>query len=254
VTPTPGVLLEIAIGSVEDALAAQGGGADRLELNAALTLGGLTPSLGTLIEVKAAVALPVMVMIRPRPGGFDYSETDLRVMQRDIDLALEHGADGLVFGILTPEGRVNRDRCRALLRQVGDRPAVFHRAFDVTPGPFEALEQLIDLGFRRVMTSGQEESAYHGTKRIAELVTRAQGRIEVLPAGGINRFTVADVLARTGCDQVHAALRHRREDRSVAARPQVSFCGPVRMPEDRYDATSAEAVAELRGLLPRQLP
>src|SRR5437899_12890401 len=94
------VLLEIAVGSVEDALAAQAGGADRLELNAALALGGLTPSLGTVIEVKAAVRLPVMVMVRPRPGGFAYSEADFKVMQRDTDLALRHGADGIVFGIL----------------------------------------------------------------------------------------------------------------------------------------------------------
>jgi copper homeostasis protein len=199
-----GVLLEVPVASVEDALAAQEGGADRLELNAALSLGGLTPSLGTLIEVKAAVALPVLVMIRPRPGGFAYGEADFKVMQRDVD-----------------------------------------------PEPFEAMEQLIELGFRRVMTSGQEETAYNGAKLIAELIQRAVGRIEVLPAGGINRFTVADVVARTGCDHVHASLRRKREDRSVSAHPHVSFGGAVKLPEDRYDATSAEAVAELRGLLLR---
>jgi copper homeostasis protein len=245
------VLLEVPVASVEDALAAQAGGADRLELNAALPLGGLTPSLGTLIEVKAAVALPVLAMIRPRPGGFAYGQADLRVMQRDADLALRHGADGIVFGILTADGRVDGDRCRCLLRQAGDRAAVFHRAFDVTPDPYDALEQLIDLGFRRVMTSGQEETAYNGAALIAGLIRRSGGRIEVLPAGGINRFTAADVVARTGCDQVHASLRTRREDRSVAARPQVSFGGVVKPPEDRYDATSPEAVAELRGLLRR---
>ena len=108
-----------------------------------------------------------------------------------------------------------------------------------------------DLGFRRVMTSGQEETAYNGANRIGELIRRARGRIEVLPAGGINRFTVADVVARTGCDQVHASLRRKLEDRSVAARPLVSFGGAVKLPEDRYDATSAEAVAELRQLISR---
>jgi copper homeostasis protein len=248
-SPAQRVLLEVPVASVEDALAAQEGGADRLELNAALSLGGLTPSLGTLVEVKAVVALPVFVMIRPRPGGFAYSEADVRVMQRDTDFALQHGADGIVFGILTADGQVDGDRCGRLLRQVGARAAVFHRAFDVTADGLAALEQLIDLGFRRVMTSGQEETAYNGTARIAELIRRSDDRIEVLPAGGINRFTVADVVARTGCDQVHASLRTRREDRSVAARPQVSFAGAVRPPEDRYDATSPESVAELRGLL-----
>ena len=174
-------------------------------------VGGLTPSLGTLLELKAAVPLPVMVMVRPRPGGFAYGEADFTVMQRDVDLAVQHGADGIVFGILTADGRIDLHRCRCLLRQVGEHAAVFHRAFDVTPDPFEALEQLIDLGFRRVMTSGQEATAYNGTKLIAELICRAARRIEVLPAGGINCFTVADVVARTGCDQVHASLRiHRR--------------------------------------------
>jgi copper homeostasis protein len=249
--PSPRVLLEVAAASVEDALAAQEGGADRIELNAALGLGGLTPSLGTLIEVKAAVSLPVLVMVRLRPGGFAYSGADFRGMQRDVDFALEHGADGIVLGILTENGRVDAERCRLLVRQAGKAEVVFHRAFDVSPDPLGALEQLIDLGFRRVMTSGQEESAYNGAKQIAELIERATGRIEVLPAGGINRFTVADVIARTGCTQVHASLRSRREDRSVAARPQVSFGAPVRIPEDRFDAVSTEAVAELRRCLSR---
>jgi copper homeostasis protein len=243
------VLLEVAIASVEDALAAQKGGADRLELNAALAIGGLTPSLGTLLEVRAAVSLPLLVMIRPRPGGFAYSEADFNVMRRDTDLVLRHGTDGIVFGILSADGRVDLDRCRALVQQAGDRAAVFHRAFDVTPDPFEALEQVIDLGFRRVMTSGQEATAYNGAHLSAELIRRAGNRVEVLPAGGINRFTVADVISRTGCDQVHASLRSRRQDRSVASRPQVSFGGSVRVPEDHYDATRAEAVAEMRGKL-----
>src|SRR5262245_45202609 len=120
------VLLEVPVASVEDALAAQKGGADRLELNSALSLGGLTPSLGTLIEVKATVSLPVLVMIRPRQGGFAYSETDFKVMQRDADLALRHGADGIVFGILTTDGRVDKERCRCLLRLIGEPAAVFH--------------------------------------------------------------------------------------------------------------------------------
>jgi copper homeostasis protein len=247
----PRVLLEVAVASVEDALTSQQAGADRLELNAALALGGLTPSLGTLIEVRAAVSLPVLVMVRPRPGGFVYGEADFKVMQRDVDLALKHGADGIVFGILTADGRVDADRCRCLVRQAGDRAAVFHRAFDVSPDPFAALEELIELGVRRVMTSGQEETAYNGAARIAELVERAAERIEILPASGINRFTVADVLARTGCTQVHASLRTRREDRSVSAQPQVCFTSPVKVREDRYEATSAEGVAELRGRLSR---
>lgn len=240
------ILLEIAIGSVEDALAARDGGADRLELNAALALGGLTPSLATLIEVKRTVSLPVIVMIRPRPGGFCYSEAEFRVMRNDIALSLAHGPDGFAFGVLTEEGRIDVPRCQELIHECGNRPVVFHRAFDVTPDPFAALEQLIDLGVRRVLTSGQEASAYNGTVLLAELIRRAAGRIEVLPAAGINRFTVADLVSRTGCDQVHASLRGSRIDRSTAARPHVSFGGIAAGGEERYDATDASAVADLR--------
>jgi copper homeostasis protein len=242
------VLLEIAVGSVEDALAAQAGGADRVELNSAMSLGGLTPSLGTLVEVKQCLSLPVVAMVRPRRGGFCYGDADFRAMRRDINLFLEGGADGIAFGVLSPEGRIDGRRCRELVRQVGGREAVFHRAFDVTPDPFAALEELIDLGVKRVMTSGQEETAYNGTSLITELIRRAAGRVEVLPAGGINRFTLRDVVERTGCDQVHAGLRTRRPDRSTAARPQVSF-GGVKSPEDHYDATDGDAVAALAAAL-----
>lgn len=247
--PAPRVLLEVPVASVDDAVTAASAGADRLELNAALALGGLTPSLGTLMEVRAAVRLPVLVMIRPRPGGFAYSDPEFAVMRRDLELALAHGADGVVFGVLHPDGTVDRRRCQSLIELCRGREAVFHRAFDVTPEPFAALETLIELGFRRVLTSGQEETAYNGAGLIAELVRRAAGRIEILPGGGVNRFTVADVLARTGCDQVHASLRTSQSDRSVSARPQVAFGGSFRPPEDRHDATSADAVAGLRALL-----
>src|SRR5262245_17457027 len=172
------ILLEVAIASVEDAQTAQEGGADRVELNAALALGGLTPSLALLGEARQAVSLPLVVMARPRPGGFCYSAAEFRVLLRDIEIALSHGADGIAFGVLTDGGAIDLDRCRQAVRLIGDRAAVFHRAFDVTPDPHTALEQLIDLGVKRVMTSGQEENAYQGTSRIAKLVEQARGRIE----------------------------------------------------------------------------
>jgi copper homeostasis protein len=243
------VLLEVAVASAEDAVAAARGGADRLELNAALSLGGLTPSLGCLVEAKQATRLPIWAMVRPRPGGFAYSEAEFRTMRRDADYLMERGADGVAFGFLNADGTVDAPRCREMVRQVGGERCVFHRAFDVTPDPFAALEALIDLGFRRLMTSGQEKTAYEGSILIADLIRKAEGWIEVLPAGGINRFTVADVVIRTECSQVHASLRERRTDASTAARPQVAFGDTG--PEDGYDATDLEAVAEMRVLLQR---
>ncbi|MFO0845940.1 MAG: copper homeostasis protein CutC [Gemmataceae bacterium] len=240
---TPRVLLEVAVGSAEDAAVAEANGADRVELNAALTLGGLTPSAGLMLETRRAVRVPLVAMARPRPGGFCYRQAEFRTLLRDVEFALANGADGIAFGSLSADGGIDRSRCTEVVRLIGSRVAVFHRAFDVTPDPGTALEELIDLGVRRVMTSGQEETARQGVATIARLVEQARGRIEVLPAAGINPRTVAEVVARTGCDQVHASLRTTREDRSAAARPQVRFGGSA---EDRYEVTDAAAVREVR--------
>jgi copper homeostasis protein len=245
------ITLEICTASVEDCVRAERGGADRVELNCALMLGGLTPSLGALRGSRAAVRLPIIAMIRPRPAGFCYSRAEFTVMQRDAELALGEKADGIAFGILTAAGAVDTRRCREMVKLAAGRQAVFHRAFDVVLDSLRALEQLIDLGLTRVMTSGQEASAYNGAAQIAEYIRRAAGRIEILPAGGINRFTVADVIKRTGCDQVHASLSTASTDRSASGRPQVSFGGAVKQSEVEFTVTDAEAVRRLRGALDR---
>jgi copper homeostasis protein len=241
------IQLEICTASVEDCVKAERGGAHRVELNCALMLGGLTPSLGALREARASVRLPMIAMIRPRPAGFCYSRSEFAVMQRDAETALAEKADGIAFGILTAAGAVDVKRCRQMVKLAGGRQAVFHRAFDVVRNPLAALEQLIDLGLTRIMTSGQEASAYNGAANIAAYLRQAAGRIEILPAGGINRFTVADVVKRTGCDQVHASLSAARKDRSAAGRPQVAFGGSVKQSEDEFTVTDEEAVRRMLG-------
>ncbi len=243
------IKLEICTASVEDCVAAERGGADRVELNCALMLGGLTPSLGTLREARATVRIPIISMIRPRAAGFCYSAAEFAVMRRDAESALAEGAEGIAFGILNADGTLDLERCRQIVKLAAGRQIVFHRAFDVALDPLTALEQLMDLGVTRVMTSGQEASAYNGAANIAGYLKRAAGRIEILAAGGINRFTIADVISRTGCDQVHASLSGASKDRSVMARPQVSFGGTLKPPEDEFTVTDANAVAAMRKLL-----
>lgn len=238
--------LEICTVSPEDCLAAERGGADRVELNCALMLGGLTPSLGSLRESRAAVRIPIISMVRPRAGGFCYSDTEFKVMLRDAESALAEGADGIAFGVLTANGAIDLSRCEQFIKLAQGHQIVFHRAFDVTPDPIVALNQLIDLGVTRVMTSGQEASAYNGAANIANYIKHAAGRIEILPAGGINRFTVAEVIQRTGCDQIHASLSTVAKDNSVKARPQVAFGGMLRPPEDEFGVTDEKAVEKLR--------
>ncbi len=206
------ILLEVCVDSLADALAAAEHGADRLELNAALELGGLTPTPGLVEAVQKAVTrlsrpVPLIAMLRPRAGGFCYRGDEHQVMLADRDRLLEQGVDGFAFGVLTPDGAINAARCRDLLRGMAGAEAVFHRAFDVVADPVRTLEQLIDLGFKRVLTSGQAASALEGAAMIARLIEQANGRIEILPGAGVRAGNVVELITRTGCDQVHGSRR-----------------------------------------------
>jgi copper homeostasis protein len=246
VTP---VLLEICCGSLDDALEAAAGGADRLELCSALFLGGLTPSIGTILEAGRRLDTPFLTMIRPRAGGFQYSAAEFSTMRRDVAMAAEAGTDGVVFGILREDGTVDESRVKQLLKEAGDLETVFHRAFDVTPDPFQALDALADLGITRVLTSGQRESVLEGAALIRELIGHADGRIEILPGGGIEPWNVRECVERTGCDQVHLTALREVPDRSTRARPWMTFGGALRPPEDVFQVTDAALVADVRRAL-----
>ena len=243
------ILIEVCCGSVDDAIQAEKGSADRIELNSSLFLGGLTPSLGSIIEAKKRLNIPVMVMIRPRAGGFCYTQTEMAVMLKDAKLAVEHGADGLVFGILTPDGSIDTDRCRQILELTHGRQTIFHRAFDVTPDPLKALDQLIDLGFTRLLTSGQQRSVPEGIDLIKTLITRAAGRIEILPGGGIRPHNVRSIIEQTGTNQVHLSAFAQQLDKSTHHRPHITFGGALHPPEDRYDLIDSSTIQSISDLL-----
>jgi copper homeostasis protein len=244
------ILLEVIVTSLDDARAAAAGGADRFELCAALALGGLTPSLGLLDSIKRELPdVPVMFMLRPREGGMAYSEADLSVMQRDAELALAHGADGLVFGVLTDRGEVDASACQRLLsvaRQRPDTQTVFHRAFDVVADSHRALEQLIDLGFTRVLTSGRARRAAEGVAEIRRTIERAAGRIEILPGGGIDAGNVSKVIEATGADQVHLSATRTLSDHSTGANPLIRFAAVTSGGENTYRATDPDRVRAVR--------
>ncbi len=242
---TKSVLLEVCCGSIDDAIQAERGGADRVELCSALFLGGLTPSAGTLQEARKRLKIPFMAMVRPRSGGFCYSEAEMDSMEKDASMALEQGADGVVFGILLENGKIDIARSKRMLRRIGGRPSVFHRAFDVTPDPFRALEQLIDLGVTRLLTSGQKDSAPEGADLVRELIEKADGRIEILPGGGIQPYQVKSFVAHTGCRQIHMTAWQTFTDTSTHSRPAVTFGGSLYPPEDRYQVTDAKLVKRL---------
>ncbi|MGL6072812.1 MAG: copper homeostasis protein CutC [Fimbriiglobus sp.] len=200
------VLLEAAIETVADAQAAVEGGADRLELCSALDLGGLTPSVGMLEEIRELTELPIFVMIRPRGGDFVYDAREVSVMIRDITSLKKSKPNGFVLGVLEPNGQIATEACEKLLAAAGRLPVVFHRAFDRAPKPDEALEKCVELGFRRILTSGGEPTGLAGAPKIALLQKQAAKRIEILPCGRVNSNNAVDILRATRCNQLHGSF------------------------------------------------
>jgi copper homeostasis protein len=203
---SPPVLLEIAVDDIEGAVAAVDAGADRLELCAALELGGLTPSPGTLRAVKALVSVPVFAMVRPRAGDFVYSDRERAAMCDDIAALRAAGADGLVFGALDADGKVEVAINLALCAAAAPLPVTFHRAFDIATDRAQALAHLIELGCTRVLTAGGAASAAQGARALRTLITNAAGRITVVAGGGLRHDNVREVLA-SGVHEVHAGPR-----------------------------------------------
>ncbi|XP_033281654.1 copper homeostasis protein cutC homolog isoform X8 [Orcinus orca] len=206
-----GFLMEVCVDSVESAVNAERGGADRIELCSGLVEGGTTPSMGVLQVVKQYVQIPVFVMIRPRGGDFLYSDREVEVMKADIRLAKLYGADGLVFGALTEDGHIDKELCMSLIAICRPLPVTFHRAFDMVHDPMAALETLLTLGFERVLTSGCDISALEGLPLIKRLIDQAKGRIVVMPGGGITDRNLQRILEGSGATEFHCSARLARD-------------------------------------------
>ena len=239
------IKIEICCGSYEDAAAAKLAGVDRVELNSALFLGGLTPSLGNLILLKTNVDISVMAMVRPRDAGFLYSDNEYEVMKKDAELLLEHGADGIVFGFLNADGTIDNKRVSEFIEIIGDHDSVFHRAFDVVPEPFAALETLISLGITRVLTSGQKPSAIEGRELIKKLVDSAGGRIEILPGAGIKAENVKQFVEYTNVNQIHFSALMQRDDPSTEHNRQIHFGKTTPPRNDITEYISTEKVLKV---------
>ena len=195
--------LEVCTASMRSVQAAVAGGAKRIELCSALSVGGLTPSLGLLREVRTLYPkLRIHVLIRPREGDFVYSEEELRVMERDIEAALPY-ADAIVSGAMTPAGTVDEVATRRLLERSQGVSFTFHRAFDQSQNPLKALETIQSLGCARILTSGTRETAESGIPIIRQLVERAAGAITILPGGGVTASNIKRILTETGAQEIH---------------------------------------------------
>ena len=230
------VLLEVCCGSADDVIEAHRAGADRVELNSDLFHGGLTPTLGELIVAKRETGMKVMTMVRPREGGFCYTDAEFATAVEDAGLLLEHGADGLVFGFLHQDGTLDEEYTRVLaqLAQAAGKETVFHRAIDVVPDWREVLDKLIAIGVTRVLTSGQEPDVSLGTHTVREMIEYAAGRIEILPGAGVTARNMERIIAETGCGQLHIAAHRDMADTSVSNNRSIYYGGCLYPPEDRF--------------------
>jgi copper homeostasis protein len=201
------IKLEICAQSLTSALVAQAGGAHRIELCSALEVGGLTPSYATLIETRKRLNIEICVLIRPRAGDFFYSDVEFDLIKKDILFCKQQGVEGVVVGILNQNRTLDLKKMDILAQLAYPMDIVCHRAFDQTPDPFEALSQLQNLGFQRVLTSGQSQNAMDGKEILRGLVEAADGKIEIMPGAGVNVNNIQELINYTKATTIHTSAK-----------------------------------------------
>jgi copper homeostasis protein len=216
------ISIEICVDSASSAAAAELGGANRVELCSNLLEGGVAPSAGLIEVVRDRTSIGLQVMIRPRAGNFCYSADEFEVMRRDILVARKIGADGIVLGILYPDGRVDVDRTRRLVELARPLTVTFHRAFDVSADIFRALDDICAAGVDRVLTSGGAQTAVLGIDRLTQLVKDAHGRIAIMAGGGVRENNAASIIERTGVKDIHSGLGSQVADSTSGSDPKIS--------------------------------
>lgn len=239
-------VLEICCGSFEDVKRAYENGADRVELNSALYLGGLTPSVANLVCAKEQCRIPVVTMVRPRGGGFCYSEEEYQTMILDTKILLEHGADGIAFGFLHEDRMLDIERTEEVVRLIHEqgREAVFHRAFDCVADQKKTIEQLIGLGVDRILTSGGASDVWTGKEQLKRLQSEYGSEITILAGSGVNEKNVTELMEYTGVSQVHSSCRSWKED-VTTSNGVVDFSYAGEEEKNRYEAVDGSRVCRL---------
>ncbi|NOT48210.1 MAG: copper homeostasis protein CutC [Acidobacteria bacterium] len=236
------IQFEICVDSPESALAAQLGGADRVELCDNLFEGGTTPSLGTIKTARRLIDIKLHVIIRPRGGDFLYSDIEFETMKLDLETAKTNGVDGVVIGLLTADGDIDKTRTADLVSLANPMSVTFHRAFDVCRDPISALETLIDLGIDRVLTSGQQAKAVDGAALIAEMIKQAQGGIGILACGRIDETNVAAIVEATEATEIHFTAFEEIKSGMLFTNDRVSMGSDAAPSEYIRRVTTAEKV------------
>ncbi|MBM3405162.1 MAG: copper homeostasis protein CutC [Bacteroidetes bacterium] len=237
--------IEICAAHIQSAIAAQEGGASRIELCDNLYEGGTTPSYATIKLARAKLNIGLNVMIRPRGSDFCYSDDEFDIMKEDIAACKELGADGVVFGILLPNGNVDIERTRQLVEIARPLSVTFHRAFDMTPDPFRALEEIIRAGIDRILTAGQANTVPEGLNLIIQLAEKAGDRIIIMPGSGINEQNIREIRDKTGASEFHLSGRKPVQSRMTFRKEGIFMGGLREIPEFEMQMTDAGRVREM---------
>ena len=240
--------IEIVVYNITSARKAQEGGADRIELCENPGEGGTTPSAGTIELVRQNLSIDVFVMIRPRGGDFLYSSYEFHAMKREISLCQKLSVDGLVFGILTPEGRIDVKRCKELIAKARPLKVTCHRAFDMTRDAVEALEDCIEAGFDRILTSGQQAQAIKGIPTLTKLVKKADGRISIMAGSGVNEETVEQIVEKSGVKEIHFSAMTFRESPMQYRNAQIAGMGSAEGTEFKLRTVDPQRIRKTRAL------
>ncbi len=244
------VQIEVCCYHIASALAAEAGGADRVELCDNYFEGGTTPSLGALSLAKKKLDIPLFAMIRPRGGDFLYSPEELEIMRYDIRTVKKLGIEGVVLGVLKADGTLDTETMSVLVAEAKPMEVTLHRAFDLTIDPFQALEDAIGLGIDRILTSGQKQKAYDGIPLIKSLVELAGDAITIMPGSGINEQTIAEILNQTGVSEFHISARSKRSSQMKFQVDDLSL-GDPRSAEYSLDVADKERIKNYRKLIRR---
>lgn len=242
--------IEICCYNIASALIAQQAGADRVELCASPGEGGVTPGPGTILLARKLLSVELYVMIRPRGGDFLYSDDEFETMLHDIEFAKKAGADGVVLGVLNHDGTVDIERTKRLAEAAHPLAVTFHRAFDMTPDPFQALEDVICAGAQRILTSGQKPTAMEGAEVISELVKNAGSRISIMAGSGINDNNVLDILRLTNAKEIHLSAKKFFPSGMTFINPGLSM-GSTDTDEYRVMLPDGEMISRIRMLIDR---
>jgi copper homeostasis protein len=242
------MIIEACVNSAISAIEAQKGGADRVELCENLHDGGTTPSAGSIAFTRKNLQIGLLVMIRPRGGDFLYSADEFQIMKEDIKVSKNLGADGVVFGILLPDGTIDKERMKILIDLARPMGITCHRAFDMTANPYQAIEDLISLGIDRVLTSGQHPTAPQGSGLIRQLIAQAKERIIIMPGSVVKEHNVAALVSVTGAKEVHIHLEKQEPSRMIFKQPTV-YMGKPEQTEFEYTLTDWERINKLRSAI-----